>query len=141
MDKEASIKRFFKCDKQVLGSMTLFDKHSFPFFELRTLELPDKGNKKRVSCIPCGVYWVEKRWSEKYGDHFHITDVEGREWILIHSANFFRQLLGCIAVGFSHTDIDGDGYRDVTSSKAALKKLNELLPQRFKLTIYEDILG
>lgn len=119
--------------------MTLYDALDFPFYELRTLELPDKNNQSRISCIPCGEYEVIKRWSEKYGNHFHILDVPDRDYILIHSANYFHQLLGCVAVGFSHTDIDGDGYRDVTDSKRALRKLNKLLPQRFKLTIYEDL--
>jgi len=136
---KVKLKRIYKCGKQFLGIMTLFDDLDFPFFEVRTLELPDKENKRRISCIPCGEYEVIKRWSEKYGDHFHILGVPGRDYILIHSANFYSQLLGCVAVGFSHTDIDGDGYRDVTNSKSALKKLNEHLPTRFNLNIYEDI--
>ena len=119
--------------------MTLYDALDFPFYEVRTLELPDENNQKRISCIPCGEYEVIKRWSEKFGDHFHILDVPDRDYILIHFANFFSDLLGCIAAGFSHTDINGDGYRDVTDSKKTLKKLNKLLPQRFKLTIYEDL--
>ena len=137
--RNVKIKRIYKCDKQVLGIMTLFDDLSFPFFEVRTLELPDEKNQIRISCIPCGEYEVIKRWSEKYGDHFHILEVPDRDYILIHSANYYTQLLGCVAVGFSHTDIDGDGYRDVTNSRKALEKLNEHLPKRFDLTIYEDL--
>ena len=129
------IKRINKSDDQILGILTIFDKHNFPFWECRTLELPDKDNQRRISCIPDGEYEVIKRWSEKYGNHFHILDVDGRDYILIHAANFVRQLLGCIAVGLSHTDIDGDGLRDVTSSKNTLKQLNEILPKRFNLKI------
>lgn len=129
------IKRINKSDDQILGILTIFDKHNFPFWECRTLELPDKDNKRRISCIPEGEYEVVKRWSEKYGDHFHILDVDGRDYILVHAANYVRQLLGCIAVGLSHTDIDGDGLRDVTSSKDTLKQLNKILPERFNLKI------
>lgn len=132
---EVKLKRIFASEFQTLGIMTLFDDHDFPFYEIRTLELPDKQNQRRISCIPCGEYVVIKRYSKKYKDHFHILDVPDRDYILIHNANFVRQLLGCIAVGMSHTDIDGDGLRDVTSSKSTLKKLNKHLPDKFNLII------
>lgn len=133
---EVRINRISSSEAQTLGIMTLYDDHNFPFFECRTLELPDKGNKKRISCIPEGEYECIKRKSNKYGWHFHILDVPNRTVILIHNANFVRQLLGCIAVGLKHTDIDGDGLRDVTRSKSTLKDLNRELPDKFKLTIY-----
>lgn len=129
------LRHIYQNDKQTLGIMTLYDGHDFPFYEVRTLELAWKENQRRISCIPTGEYEVIKRYSKKYGDHFYILDVPNRDYILIHSANFSRQLLGCVAVGMSHTDIDGDGLRDVTSSKSTLKKLNKHLPNRFKLII------
>ena len=125
-------------ENQILGIFTIYDDANFPFYEVRTLELPDKNNQRRISCIPEGEYWVIKRHSDKYSDHFHILDVEGRDYILIHSANFVRQLLGCVAVGYAHTDIDGDGLRDVTSSRNALKAIYRILPDRFRLTITSD---
>jgi len=130
------IQRIFSSEFQTLGILTIYDEHNFPFWECRTLELPDLGNKNRISCIPEGEYKVVKRNSPKYGDHFHILDVPNRSYILIHSANYVRQLLGCIAVGLSHTDIDGDGHRDVTRSKQTLKDLNRELPDTFQLEIY-----
>ncbi len=134
-NRSVKINRIFGSDKQTLGILTVYDDLNFTFYELRTLELPDKDNQNRISCILAGEYWVEKRWSKKYGSHFILINVFNRTYILIHAANYFRQLLGCIAVGYSHTDIDGDGHRDVTDSVNALKKLNKLLPKRFKLTI------
>ena len=131
------INRIFSSEFQTLGILTIYDDHNFPFWECRTLELPDLGNKSRISCIPIGEYEVIKRNSAKYGDHFHILDVPNRSYILIHNANYVRQLLGCLAVGLSHTDIDGDGLRDVTRSKSTMKDLNRILPNRFKLKIYE----
>ena len=130
-----SIKRIDYSDKQTLGILTVYDKLNFPLWECRTLELPWKENQKRVSCIPTGEYKVVKRQSEKYKNHFHILDVPNRSYILIHPANYVRQLLGCIAVGWEHTDIDGDGLRDVTSSKACLKRLYEIMPDKFELEI------
>lgn len=129
------IQRIQKDDFQTLGILTIYD-NNFPKWECRTLELPDKDNQSRISCIPEGTYTVVKRNSAKYGDHFHIKDVPNRSYILVHNANYKRQLLGCIAVGLSHTDIDGDGHRDVTRSKSTLKDLNRELPDTFQLEIY-----
>lgn len=130
------IQRIQKDDFQTLGILTIYDDNNFPKWECRTLELPDKDNQSRISCIPEGTYTVVKRNSAKYGDHFHIKDVPNRSYILVHNANYKRQLLGCIAVGLSHTDIDGDGHRDVTRSKSTLKDLNRELPDTFQLEIY-----
>lgn len=130
-----SITRIEKNENQTLGILTLWDDNDFPYYECRTLELPDKDNQKRISCIPEGVYTVKKRFSEKYKNHFHIQDVPNRDWILIHPANYVRQLLGCIAVGESHTDIDGDGLRDVTHSKRTLERLLDECDNEFQLEI------
>jgi len=137
-DRSAKLARISSTSDQTLGMMTLYDQHGFPFFVVHTLELPWLDNKKGESCIPLGSYIVEKRNSSKYGDHFHIINVEGRSFILIHNANYVRQLRGCIAVGNSHTDIDGDGLRDVTASKKTMKQLLKLMPDKFELTIYEQ---
>ncbi len=130
------IQRIEKSEYQTLGILTIFDDNNFPFWSCRTLELPDKNNQSRISCIPEAEYEVIKRYSGKYKDHFHILNVPNRSYILIHNANYVRQLLGCIAVGLHHTDIDGDGLRDVTASKQTLKDLNKILPDEFKMEIY-----
>lgn len=101
----------------------------------KTIELPWKSNKNRISCIPTGIYQVVRRKSAKYGDHFHVLNVPGRSYILIHHGNYYNDFLGCIGVGASHADINGDGFLDVTSSKAKMRELLRLLPQKFELII------
>lgn len=102
----------------------------------KTIELPWKDNDRGKSCIPRGTYDVIRRWSPKYGEHFHILDVPDRHYILIHAANYARQLRGCIGVGQDHKDIDKDGMRDVTNSKATMKMLLSTLPREsFKLLV------
>ena len=133
---KVKIQRISKTDVQTLGILTVFDKYGFPFWECRTLELPWLDNQKRKSCIPEGVYPVVKRYSAKFKDHFHIKEVPNRDYILIHPVNFVKDLLGCIGAGLSHTDIDGDGHRDLTRSKKTLKDLNRILPDSFELEIY-----
>ena len=63
-----------------------------------TIELPWKGNEKRVSCIPEGEYLLQKRYSLKFGWHLEVTGVLNRSLILFHPANHaLHQLHGCIA--------------------------------------------
>ena len=125
------INRIAKEDKQTLGELTI-DGSEEKFY---TMELPWKDNQKRISCIPEGKYQVIRRWSEKYGNHFHVLDVPNRSYILIHYGNYKHNTLGCILPGSAHIDIDGDGYKDVTASKSTMGKLYNLLPERFYMEI------
>jgi hypothetical protein len=120
--------------KQTLGELTLY-KNEQKIFSCKTLELPWKNNTKQESCIPTGKYNVIPRESAKYKKHYHVQDVTGRSWILIHPGNYYHQLLGCILVGNAHVDIDKDGYKDVTSARITLDKLLELAPNGFELVI------
>lgn len=117
------------------GTFQMLGELQAPAFSCKTLELPWLDNKNEVSCIPPGKYVVKKRNSDKYGDHFHLQDVPNRTFILIHHGNFKKDIKGCILVGATHTDIDGNGFRDVTQSKDTMKKLNEILPAEFELEI------
>lgn len=120
---------------QTPGDFSVYLGNEKPIYKCKTLELEVDKNAKRDDAIPAGIYKVVKRWSSKYGNHFHILDVPDRDMILIHNANFSRQLLGCIAVGQQHVDIDKDGLLDVTNSVATLKKLVSLLPNEWILKV------
>jgi hypothetical protein len=121
-------------EKQTLGHFTLYNGIN-KVFECKSLELPDKGNKRNISRIPSGYYNCELRWSIKYGWHFHVTDVEQRSWILIHLGNYYTDIRGCIILGKNYIDINGDGHLDVTSSRKTMKKLLRVAPRKFKLLI------
>ena len=63
-----------------------------------TIELPWLANKQKVSCIPEGRYELTKRYSQRYKNHLHVNDVEGRSLILIHAFNdALNESKGCIA--------------------------------------------
>jgi hypothetical protein len=132
---KAILTRTLSQDKQTLGKLELFDDVNKKLFECKTLELPWLNNAKQKSCIPKGTYTVVTRTSPKYGSHFHVTNVENRDMILIHSGNYFTDILGCILVGSALSDINKDNYRDVVNSKVTLKKLSQLASKGFKLTI------
>lgn len=110
------------------------------------IELPWRNNEQKISCIPEGVYNVEKRWSQKYKDHYHIKDVEGRSWVLFHSLNIVFddnpgdgkdevQSEGCIGPALKFGDINNDGHTDGTSSRDALNEMFKHFPYKFTLII------
>jgi hypothetical protein len=120
---------------QTPGEFTVYQDNIKPIFDCKTIELEVDCNAVRDDAIPPGTYTVVKRWSKKYEWHFHIKDVPNRDLILIHNANFSRQLLGCVGVGEKHMDIDKDGLIDVTNSKETMKKLLAILPEKFILKV------
>ena len=88
-----------------------------------TIELPDRNNLRRLSCILEGRYKLVKKIYPKNGEQIGITNVLGREAILIHAANNAeRDLRGCIA---PVTTLTGEGTGD--DSRKALEKLKALV--------------
>ena len=128
------LKRTNKSDIQTMGEMSVLDGNE-NIFSCKTIELPWRDNKINISCIPEGKYKVKKRYSDKYGHHFHILNVPDRSLILIHAGNYYSQTKGCILVGSEHTDINSDGVCDVVNSRFTLEKLNQILPENFEITI------
>ncbi len=106
-------------------------------FSCMTLELAWNNNLRQISCIPYGEYSCEKKEATAAIPYQHITvlNVRDRSGIAIHKANYASQLRGCIAVGDKHVDINKDGNLDVTNSSNTFKKLMDILPNNFKLTI------
>jgi len=121
--------------KQTLGNLIVTEDDGDVLFQCKTLELDWEDNKTSISCIPVGLYTVITRHSAKYGNHFHITGVDGRSLILIHHGNYNTDIRGCVLLGAAHSDINGDGYRDVTSSKNTCKKFKAVMPDSFILEI------
>jgi len=76
-------------------------------FSCFTLELPWKDNQPNISCIPEGTYPVSIRISPKYNKVYHVSNVEDRKHILIHSGNLAgnvskglkTHVQGCILLG------------------------------------------
>lgn len=120
---------------QTIGKMFVLDENGCVKYSCDTLELTWKENQQNISCIPEGEYEVKKRFSRKFKSHFHITDVPGRSYILIHPGNFHTDIRGCVLVGKGLRDINADGHKDVLNSQATLADLLGLMPNKFKLKI------
>ena len=134
---KAFLLRLQEDDKQTLSEIIFYDDDVNRVLEVKALELPDRGNQNSISRIPAGNYICKLRYSEKYRWHYHLQDVEGRTLILIHFGNYYYNTRGCILVGNDFTDINGDGYRDVTSSKKTMKRILTEMPNEFELKVVD----
>ena len=87
-----------------------------------TIELPWIGNDRGVSCIPEGEYQLLKMYTKKFGLHYMVSNVPGRDDIFIHPANdAMRELKGCIA---PVTKIVGEGLG--SNSRKAFRKFMDM---------------
>jgi hypothetical protein len=118
--------------KQTIGKWTMPDGSVY-----YTVEKVWANNKRNVSCIKEDIYELEKMLpTEKYPEgYFRVKNVEGRSGVLIHNANYERQLRGCIAPGLTLRDIDGDGLRDAINSKKAMAQIYSKLETGDKIHI------
>jgi hypothetical protein len=109
-----------------------------------TAERPWLGNARNISCIPAGVY--EAKRDTHYGGEgeeddyevFELQDVDRRDQIQLHIANFPRQVKGCIAIGRSIAVIrqaSAAGELGVSSSRDTFNKLMAKLATYEKITV------
>lgn len=103
-------------------------------FVSKSLELPWKNNQNNISCIPVGTYICKytrsPRISKVKGEDFftyEIMDVPNRGGVRIHSANYFHQLRGCIALGNAAKDMDMDGCNDISHSGDTIKAFEKYM--------------
>jgi hypothetical protein len=121
--------RLDRDDKQTLSDLIVYD-NAHKLFRCQILEPRD--------CIAAGEYFYHARFSDKHKRHLIIRTADGGhpagwEWVLCHIGNYYDDTEGCQLPGKGFTDINNDGYRDVTSSAITLSNLIHVL----KLHIYD----
>lgn len=116
-----------------LGTLEVF-KDNTSGFKCCVLERPWLDNKPEVSCIPAGTYhcvYTNSIHLTKLAGHavdtYELQSVPNRSGIRIHSANMFSQLEGCIALGYSYADLNGDGVTDLAQSRKAIEDFETLM--------------
>jgi len=126
---DVNIHRWSQNDKQSSGTCTIVDNQKVPLFTAVALERGWQDNKKNISCIPGNYsYILVYEYSNKFKMHlWEIKGVYNRSEAKFHVANYWRDLNGCIALGEFFTDIDNDGYKDVTSSGDTMEKFHKIL--------------
>ena len=123
-------------EKQTLGECVVFDSYETELFSSKSLERSDNNNQPNISCIPSGIYKCELEYSAKFKkDLWEIKGVPNRSECKFHSANYWHDLNGCIALGASYMDIDKDGFRDVLNSKRTMTKFHKALGSLTKIEL------
>lgn len=118
-----------------------------------TLELPWLDNQSYISCIPEGTYHIRGHSSAKWPNVWEVTNVLGRDAILLHWGNKISKIRklsdveGCILVGTNikynipYNDPKYPEFGEViypywiTNSKATVNRLGKVLPSSFVLEI------
>lgn len=113
---------------QTTGTLYALDGAGAALMGWVTIERPWINNEFRKSCIPPGRYRVVHRWSPKFKHHLHVTDVEGRSYILLHAANDWADVVGCIGPGRSYGHGAGDRRLDVLTSMTSLSEVRARVP-------------
>ena len=101
-----------------------------------TLELPYRGNRVNISCIPEGLYECEKIESPAHGECFWVKDVPHRSDILLgHVGNSHNDTEGCIVLGTYPADIIPNQLRGIMQSTKAVKAFRDATDEVTKLTL------
>lgn len=139
------IERHESSDEGTFGSLSVYENDGErPVLVCCSGELPNRGNKRNVSCIPVGIYKCGHHNSRKFPNTFIVHDVPNRSGILIHTGNYcgdrskgFRSdVEGCILVGATIGRLSGQ--KAVLSSRQAMNYLRAFLGKSdFTLEIKE----
>ena len=125
--KTVIVYRFWQDNNQTLGNCTVLDDDLRPLFSSLSLERGWRDNEARVSCLPLGEYPLELEFSSKFQTMlWEIKNSGSRSECKFHSANYWYQLNGCIALGRESADINRDGYTDITSSKSTMQAFHKV---------------
>jgi Family of unknown function (DUF5675) len=138
------LRRDYHADTCTLGVLS-FSTPSEDFV-CQTMERPwiampgSKGGLSGKSCVPPGIYKLEPHNSEAHPNTWALVNPDldvihyedplkpyARALVLIHVANYARELRGCIAPGYSRA-VDSEGTHMVTQSKRAMIDIKRLLP-------------
>lgn len=134
--RKATLVRDYSTDTS-LGTFGIYKSDSG--FSCYILERPGTGDHP---CIPTGTYEVKKLKHPLHGLCYEVLDVPGRTAILLHAANWYQELLGCLAPGRSVQVVEGSWQGQqikqmgVTSSRdAVLALMADMDGQPFRLIV------
>ncbi len=113
---------------QTLGYLYILNSNEDILFSCNTLELPYLENKRNISCVPIGEYKCVLEYSDRFKKNlWELKNVPNRSECKFHSANYFKQLNGCIALGSDFKDVNSDGWKDIINSKDTMNEFHEVL--------------
>lgn len=90
-----------------------------------SIELPERQNKRKISCIPEGIYQINICKHPRFGECILVENVPQRKGIYIHAMNDAnKQSKGCIGTVFVATGI-AQGLQSKDALKALIKVIQE----------------
>lgn len=111
-----------------LGTCYVYNDKGDLVFKSESLERGWVNNQNQISCIPTGTYPLKLEYSDRFRKKlWEIYDVPNRSECKFHSANYWFELNGCIALGKQRKHIDGDAVMDITSSRDTMKLFHDAL--------------
>lgn len=119
--------RIGKLPNCTIGVLTYKD-----ILKLYTIERPWLNNEPFKSCVSCGLYSLKSHNSASHLNSFYLENenlgvslngITIRTAILIHIANYVKDVVGCIGVG---TELMQSRW-GVSNSKVAMGLLNEVV--------------
>lgn len=120
--------RYNSTKTQSIGSVSVLDSKGKTIFSCKSLERGWNNNERNVSCVPKGRFTIKLEWSNRFKSRlWELKNVPNRSECKFHSANYWNQLNGCVALGLELKDINGDGLLDTTSSRVAMKAFHEAM--------------
>ena len=139
--KTVIINRDEQDENQTLGVCYVKDHDGKVIGKFESLERGWRNNKKNVSCIPSGEYIIKLDYSPRFKKKlWEIYGVPNRSECKFHSANYWHQLNGCIALGINRRRVNSDKYLDITNSRVAMKEFHECLKgEKEAILIVNDI--
>jgi hypothetical protein len=144
MEYYVQLNRFQESDQGTFGILKTKDSK----FSCYTIELPWRENKTSISRIFPGLYECQIRVSPKFGEVYHIKNVQERSYVLFHSGNYAGDIYknykthsnGCILLGKNIGKLLGQNA--VLSSKIILREFMDFMDYKpFKLLITENFGG
>ena len=125
---------------------------TFATLERPWIENPEgPGGMPRKSCVPPGAYVLFPHHSKNFPNTYAIANADlgvyyqpgdipkGQKWgrsaILIHVGNRVRNVIGCIAIGKEHGEIQGEPA--VLRSTLAMRELDALLKRQSHTLVIE----
>lgn len=92
-DIDPKLTRFAYTPLATFGILSVGD------FWCYSIECPWLSNKRDISCIPEGSYFLELGlYKNRYGS-YEVMDVPDRDYIKIHIGNTLDDIIGCIVIG------------------------------------------
>jgi hypothetical protein len=120
---------------ETIGDLIVKDKFGALLLQAVTLELLDKENQKRISCVPAGEYLVKIVFSQKFNFVYELQNVPNRSKIYIHAGNTNIDTSGCILLGSHVRDVLHTNSKMIINSRSTIREFLMIMPKSFNLKI------